>query len=255
MTLQLPFGRLFHRAHSNSSPSRTTTLSSVNSNTDEGEEIDMHTPSVSHIYTKAAEFENVLSATGCCQHPKRRKSEGGDEKTPIEGSPIDNGSENQVGDITNYVNDCLTAKERASTARLEKLNTMGFSLEGVREEDERVSQTSGSKSESSTLPRSTEDLTTGLSVAEKPKGETRNGTASPSIYRPVPRETEEREHSWQLSPDEIIKLLEGEFGVLADENVEEKLLLETDGCLFHDVVIVVCIKPTFWQSADAFGNI
>jgi len=45
--------------------------------------------------------------------------------------------------------------------------------------------------------------------------------------------------SWKLEPDEIIPLLIEEFGPLAEEGEEEKLILETDGCLIQDVIIVV----------------
>lgn len=45
--------------------------------------------------------------------------------------------------------------------------------------------------------------------------------------------------SWKLEPGEIIQLLIHEFGSLATQGEEEKLILETDGCLIHDVIIVV----------------
>jgi sterol 3beta-glucosyltransferase len=43
----------------------------------------------------------------------------------------------------------------------------------------------------------------------------------------------------KLTPDEILDLLQQEFGALAPLG-EEKLLLETDAGLFQDVVILVC---------------
>ena len=44
----------------------------------------------------------------------------------------------------------------------------------------------------------------------------------------------------RLTPDEILDLLQQEFGALAPPG-EEKLLLETDASLMHDVVILVCL--------------
>jgi sterol 3beta-glucosyltransferase len=59
---------------------------------------------------------------------------------------------------------------------------------------------------------------------------------APILHRVVVTSEEE---SWKLGPDEIVHLLVQEFGPLAEEGEEEKLILETDGCLIHDVVIVV----------------
>lgn len=43
---------------------------------------------------------------------------------------------------------------------------------------------------------------------------------------------------WRLEPEEVVRLLINEFGPLAPGGEEEKLLLETDGGLIHDVAIV-----------------
>ncbi|KAG6856527.1 hypothetical protein H0H87_003452 [Tephrocybe sp. NHM501043] len=56
-------------------------------------------------------------------------------------------------------------------------------------------------------------------------------------------ETDE-EAPWKLEPPEIIALLVDEFGPLATEDEEEKLLLETDGCVIQDVFIVGVIHVT-----------
>jgi sterol 3beta-glucosyltransferase len=45
----------------------------------------------------------------------------------------------------------------------------------------------------------------------------------------------------RLTPDEILDLLQQEFGALAPPG-EEKLLVETDASLVHDVVILVCLS-------------
>lgn len=45
---------------------------------------------------------------------------------------------------------------------------------------------------------------------------------------------------WRLEPEEIVNLLVDEFGPLAGEGEEEKLIVEADGALFRDIFIVVC---------------
>ena len=52
----------------------------------------------------------------------------------------------------------------------------------------------------------------------------------------------------RLTPDEILDLLQQEFGALAPPG-EEKLLLETDASLLHDVVILVCLSCEMVQLA------
>lgn len=47
---------------------------------------------------------------------------------------------------------------------------------------------------------------------------------------------------WQLAPDEVVNLLVQEFGPLAADGEEEKLIIEADGALFQDVIILVCIS-------------
>lgn len=44
---------------------------------------------------------------------------------------------------------------------------------------------------------------------------------------------------WKLEPAEIIDLLVEEFGPLAADGEEEKLVLEIDGCLIYDALIIV----------------
>ncbi|KAF8073827.1 glycosyltransferase family 1 protein, partial [Lyophyllum atratum] len=50
--------------------------------------------------------------------------------------------------------------------------------------------------------------------------------------------------SWKLEPSKIINLFVEEFGPLAPDGDEEKLVLETDGFLIHDVLIVGVIHVT-----------
>jgi sterol 3beta-glucosyltransferase len=56
------------------------------------------------------------------------------------------------------------------------------------------------------------------------------------------KETTEPGFDVQLTPGEILELLQQDFGALAPPG-EEELLLETDATLFHDVVILVWLFP------------
>lgn len=45
---------------------------------------------------------------------------------------------------------------------------------------------------------------------------------------------------WKLEPEDIVDLLVQEFGSLASEDEEEKLIIEADAALFNDIAILVC---------------
>ena len=45
---------------------------------------------------------------------------------------------------------------------------------------------------------------------------------------------------WKLEPGDVVVLLIQEFGALALEDDEEKLIIEADAGLFNDIVILVC---------------
>ncbi|KAG6891346.1 hypothetical protein C0992_008461 [Termitomyces sp. T32_za158] len=71
---------------------------------------------------------------------------------------------------------------------------------------------------------------------------------SGSVQDPVPVidrvVTDSEDEPWRLDPPEIISLLIDEFGPLTTEGEEERLLLETDGCLILDVFIMGVIHVT-----------
>lgn len=60
--------------------------------------------------------------------------------------------------------------------------------------------------------------------------------ALPAIHRVPNYESEELA---KLEPKEIVRILIQEFGELAGPDEEELLLLETDGCLFSEISVVV----------------
>ncbi|KAG5716720.1 Sterol 3-beta-glucosyltransferase [Termitomyces sp. T112] len=71
-----------------------------------------------------------------------------------------------------------------------------------------------------------------------------DGTQSEPPSPIINRVVTEEEEPWQLDPPEIISLLIDEFGPLTTEGEDEKLLLETDGCLILDVFIIGVIHVT-----------
>ncbi|KAG6866280.1 hypothetical protein C0991_006376 [Blastosporella zonata] len=89
---------------------------------------------------------------------------------------------------------------------------------------------------------SAEDVSYSANVDEKDlEGDAEFVPPSPIINRV---ETDEPA-PWKLEPAKIIDLLVDEFGPLTVEGEEEKLLLETDGCLIQDVFIVVYADEEF----------
>lgn len=60
-------------------------------------------------------------------------------------------------------------------------------------------------------------------------------TPQPAFHRAATLESD----SWKLTPNEIIPLLVDEFGDLTGDGEEEKLIFEADGCMHHDILILV----------------
>lgn len=86
-----------------------------------------------------------------------------------------------------------------------------------------------------------DDLTGEQGIYEEPKSledeswELEKPLESPVIHRVQA----DNDDTWKLNPSQIIDLLVQEFGPLTSDDEEEKLVLEMDGCLVHDVIIVV----------------
>lgn len=58
---------------------------------------------------------------------------------------------------------------------------------------------------------------------------------------PITPDVSDSGESLELAPDEIIDLLIQEFGPLAAEGEDEKLIIEADGALLQDVIILASI--------------
>jgi sterol 3beta-glucosyltransferase len=167
-------------------------------------------PLLSQLYDEASEYEKILLRSGCMN------AEGGC-------------SDQESTAFIKLVGHDLSSCEKALASRNEKVFATNkpwipgqqIQPDSVIDESEESSlgdsQSSGSGSGRSSA-------TSGFD------------SVVPSIHRPVTHDSSD-----DLEPDEILKLIIEEFGVLAPANDEEKLLLETDGCLIHDVAVVVSI--------------
>jgi hypothetical protein len=172
----------------------------------------MADPGLSRMFTDAALYERVLNAG-----PETLKN------------CLAVLSEEQaipacVGSFNELIGRDLGDNERLVTGRLAKLSVNNwatstddpFGADAVTEEDQE------------------EDSSTDVAQDEK-----RSITMSTA-----PTLQEEQLDEPRLAPEEIVDLLEQEFGALAPPG-EEKLLLETDGAFFKDVVVLVGLTTPF----------
>lgn len=168
-------------------------------------------PGLSRMFTDAALYERVLNA--------------GPEslKTCLAMGSEDTALPTCVGSFNELIGRDLGDNERLVTGRLAKLSVNNwaasmddpFGVDGLTEEDqEEVSSTEGAED-------------------EKP---------SPVSITP-PSIQEEQLDEPKLTSEEIVDLLEQEFGALAPPG-EEKLLLESDAAFFKDVVVLGVIHVT-----------
>jgi sterol 3beta-glucosyltransferase len=172
------------------------------------------------MFTDAALYERVLTAG-----PESIKTCLLSEATSEEALPMCIGSFNEL------IGRDLADEERMVTGRLAKLSVNNwdasgddpFGVDGLSEEDQGEA---GS-------PDRSED--------EKPS---RLMTSSPTVEEEQPEEP-------KLTSEEVIDLLEQEFGALAAPG-EEKLLLETDAAFFKDVVILVGPPPAICYRVMAY---
>lgn len=125
----------------------------------------------------------------------------------------------------------LDSPEKAIAGRFAKLSVAGESLSEGSPNSELESYDATSDSSDS----STQDELKEASESTIP--------TSPDVSDSVTTDSE----SWELGPDEIVNLLIQEFGPLAAEEEEEKLLLEADGALLQDVIILVCIYMSIFR--------
>ena len=168
----------------------------------------MTDPGLSRMFTDAALYERVLNAG-----PEALKNclALGSEERALPAC---------VGSFNELVGRDLADNERLVTGRLAKLSVNNwaastddsFGVDALTEEDQEE-------------------------VASSEGRESAQDEKRPSLFT-APTLQEEQPDEPKLTPEEIVDLLEQEFGALAPPG-EEKLLLETDGAFFKDVVVLV----------------
>jgi sterol 3beta-glucosyltransferase len=160
----------------------------------------LETASITSIYINAKKYEDVFYGAGCIQS---RSSE--------------DVAANAFHDL---VGKDLDSSQQAIVSRIAKLTVAGDTwLPGdlTAEPD-------------SDVVEDTDESSSGSSVDDSLAFESKS---------PGHRAETSDMDGWKLEPDEILDLLIQEFGPLAEEGEEEKLILETDGSLIHDVAMVV----------------
>lgn len=165
-----------------------------------------HPPSISQIYTDAAQYDKVLVQGGCTRRSSTDSEAGSSDLQP--------------GGVTNLIGRDLERPTQDNVHdQLAKLSVTGdtFISSELNEEPE-------SYDDSESISPS-EDQSFDLDLEVTPEG-----TSTPDS------------ESWRLSPVEVVDLLVQEFGPLTDEtdpDDREELIVETDAGLFQDVVILV----------------
>jgi sterol 3beta-glucosyltransferase len=171
-------------------------------------------PGLSRMFSDAALYEKVLSA--CPEALRNGFFFSADDQT----------LPNCLGGFNQLIGRDLGDAERAVTGRLAELSVNNW-----------------------TTTESTDDPFGAETPSEEERGENTSSdegedkkrerlSASSTLQEEQPGEP-------KLTPEEIVDLLEQEFGALAPPG-EEKLLLETDAAFFNDVVILVTpFLPTY----------
>jgi sterol 3beta-glucosyltransferase len=162
-------------------------------------------PGLSRMFTDAALYERVLNA--------------GPEalKTCLAMGSSDQALPACVGSFNELIGRDLGDNERLVTGRLAKLTVNNWAT---------------STDDPFGVDALTEDDQEEVGSSEGAQDEKRSPLSTPPTLQ------EEQLDEPKLTPEEIVDLLEQEFGALAPPG-EEKLLLESDAAFFKDVVVLV----------------
>lgn len=190
------------------SPTRTDTLRSSDTTLSGSDDDSLQEPitSFDHFYTEAVAFQHVLVSNGCIE----------DRRPDQDGA---NGFEDLVAKD-------LTLAEQAAASRAAKLS---FRATGA-VPSWTPSPTSSISEEPETYTEEPDD-----SLDGSDESSTICDVPAPVLHRSGTTDSD----AWKLEPEEVIRLIVNEFGPLAPEGEEEKLLLETDGGLIKDISILV----------------
>lgn len=160
---------------------------------------------ISSLYNEAGKFEKVLLSTGCI-------------------SPRD--SPNGTNGFDDLVGRDLTKSERAYANHDARILAASNSWVSLADLDESLFSDIDNNSEE-IASITTTSTTQSSDSSARPK---------PAIHRASTIDSQSLE---SMEPEDIVNILIDEFGTIAAPGEEEKLILETDGALLHDVAIVV----------------
>lgn len=164
-----------------------------------GDDLDDETQNLPQLFSDAARYEKFLAET------KSSNSSAGNESK--EASDI-------VAGFADLVGENLNSSEKAIAGRFAKLSVVGESWinDGLSSEPESYDSEDFGKDDMETEP----------------------STPAASDHAVV-----EGEEEWRVSPPRVVDLMIQEFGPLTAEGEEEKLIIEADGALVCDVVVIV----------------
>lgn len=182
----------------------TREFSDNSSSDDDSLDQDLAQPVITKLFQDAALYDEALTEAGLYSNEKGAGS---------------------VAGFADLIAGDLNTPEKAITGRFAKLAVTGDTWTSGDLTSEPGSYDSDSDSEESFAP------------SEPPVQE------SPVIVPALPRSATVDGEKWKLDPEEIINLLTEEFGSLSEDGKEEKLIVEADGALFNDVLILVRPLP------------
>ncbi|KAF7980122.1 hypothetical protein HWV62_39545 [Athelia sp. TMB] len=187
------------------SHSRTpsTDMASADHSESSVDDVEHGAPDLPQLFSDAARYEQLLAET-------RSPASSEDDEAP-----------DVVAGFADLVGGNLTSTEEAIAGRLAKLSVTGNTWIGA-----------GDKLESEPESYDSEDTDKDSNSDDTQTDET------------TPAGSEEGSgESWQISPEEAVRLMVEEFGPLAPEG-EEKLVIEADGVIIGDVVVLGVIHLT-----------
>lgn len=186
------------------SPTRQDT---TGTSSGEDDSLEPDQPIISKLFSDAERYDRYLVEHGC------------------DGLYSSKEGINSVTGFADLIAGGLDSSEKAITGRLAKIVVRGdtWSSGDVTAEPESYESDSD-----------TDDSPT---VDSSQSEDDKSAEGSPP---PLNRSSTESAVAWRLKPEEIVNLLVDEFGALAGEGEEEKLIVEADGALFQDVFILVC---------------
>lgn len=199
-------------------------------------------PLISTLYKDATDFEKVLYHSGCIDKKRAcpKGSTGFADLVAHDLSDVEKANMDRDARICATMKSWTHPHRRASSSSASSADTTQSAVSG----DSASTPTVGDKGDGSSdfdSLLSTDDASTFTTTSTNETSFTSVTSDLPDLEVPhIYRASGDAKQALdKLKPEDIIQILEHEFGVLASPEEPEKLLLETDGCLLHGVAVVV----------------